>query len=566
VRTLAGSAPDVRPAADAGRTRALRWLRRAVGTAVAVAVLMFCYLRIAGTTPVVSDGAGNALQAWDMLHGNWLLSGWWATDVSFSTSALPLYAAVEAVAGLRPEIVHIAAAILYTLIVLLAAATARGRATGAEGWFRALVAVVILLAPEPGVGAYVLLGPPSHVSTIVALLLMLLLLDRAPRRWWVPVAAAVLLTLGIVGDPLILVVGALPLAAIFLTRAWLALHRSAATIRQLWYELALVAAAAAATIAAHLTEVLFHAAGGMQVNATPGQGTFGLVGVLPLAARNILSVFGADPGSIPAQLAGDPTGGTARPQDAVALACDVVHLAGVVLVAVALVLTLRGLVRSLGRRDRDNDPLSSLMAVAIVANALLFVTIFNVHDAYGGREVGPVLVLGAVLAGRELGPVLAGTGLTRAARGGLRPLVRPALAVLLAVNCLMLGIAAARPQAPPANLALTAWLRAHGLRDGLAGYWDATSVTLDSDGAVTVGAVIGSPIRSLAPYQWETDLRQFDPATHRATFLILSPYPVATRAVAIKAFGPAAGVYHFQDFVIMVWHKNLLRDLGPAAI
>jgi hypothetical protein len=71
---------------------------------------MFCYLRIAGTTQVNSDGAGLVWQAWAMLHGNVLLHGWWATDVSFYTTELPEYLAVTAVAGLRPEVVHICSA------------------------------------------------------------------------------------------------------------------------------------------------------------------------------------------------------------------------------------------------------------------------------------------------------------------------------------------------------------------------------------------------------------------------------------------------------------------------
>ena len=50
---------------------------------------MFCYLRIAGATRVNSDGAGLVLQASDMLHGNLLLHGWYATDVSFVTTELP---------------------------------------------------------------------------------------------------------------------------------------------------------------------------------------------------------------------------------------------------------------------------------------------------------------------------------------------------------------------------------------------------------------------------------------------------------------------------------------------
>ena len=60
---------------------------------------MWCYLRIAGTVPVNADGANDALAAWDMLHGNLLLHGWWAADVSFYTTELPEHMLVEAAAG-----------------------------------------------------------------------------------------------------------------------------------------------------------------------------------------------------------------------------------------------------------------------------------------------------------------------------------------------------------------------------------------------------------------------------------------------------------------------------------
>ena len=99
---------------------------------------------------MVSDGAANAMQAWDMMHGDPLLHGWYVTDVSFYTTELPQYMLVEAVAGLRPEVVHICAALTYTLLVLLAAVVARGRARGAEGAVRALLAVGVMLVPQPG--------------------------------------------------------------------------------------------------------------------------------------------------------------------------------------------------------------------------------------------------------------------------------------------------------------------------------------------------------------------------------------------------------------------------------
>jgi len=95
------------------------------GYAAAAVLLFFCYLRISGTQAVTSDGASNALQAWDMLHGNWLLHGWSLTDVSFYTTELPEYILVEMFRGLGPADVHISAAITYTLLVILAGLLAR---------------------------------------------------------------------------------------------------------------------------------------------------------------------------------------------------------------------------------------------------------------------------------------------------------------------------------------------------------------------------------------------------------------------------------------------------------
>src|SRR5580692_12650210 len=116
---MSGVKPERAATAAAGRGRA--WAPWVVGTALAAAVLMFCYLRVAGATQVNSDGAGLVLQASDMLHGNLLLHGWWDTDVSFITTELPEYMGVTAVMGVRPEVVHVCAALTYTLLVLLAA-------------------------------------------------------------------------------------------------------------------------------------------------------------------------------------------------------------------------------------------------------------------------------------------------------------------------------------------------------------------------------------------------------------------------------------------------------------
>jgi hypothetical protein len=570
---LASAERAAEPGAGGGQGRA--WLRRVGVTAGAAVVLMYCYLRIAGTVPVLSDGAANALMAREMLHGNLLLHGWWVTDVSFLTIELPQYALVIAAGGLHPEVVHICAAMTYTLLVLLAAYVARGRARGAEAVVRALVAAGIILAPEPGVASWVLLSSPDHVGTGVPLLLLLLLLDRARASWWVPVAAFAILAWGCVGDPLVEVVGALPLAVVCLARVALCLLRRRGTIRALRYELSLAAAALLSVLAAKAVALLIPALGGYQIN----QGTTGIIPLgevpanVPLVIRSVLALFGAD-------FQDAPTGGGR----AVNLAFAAVHLAGLALVLVAVATAAWGLAGSLvwlararsdGRADgfAVGDLVSDVIVVAIVVNVAAYLLAFRLSNIYSAHDMGPVLALGAALAGRQLGgPLARACGLgpgtadrTPATRGRLaRVAALPALVALLACYGAMLGFAAAQPQTPPANTALTGWLRQHGLSSGLSGYWEASTVTLESGGAITMGSIVSLRSGKLAPRHWEQDMRLYDPADHYASFVVLAPDSPFTGPDAVRTFGQPAGVYRFKSYTIMVWRKNLLPDLGPA--
>jgi hypothetical protein len=522
-----------RPWLLAGRRRRGR-LAWAGGTAAAIALLL-CYLRTAGTVPVLSDGAGNALQAWDMWHGNPLLHGWWVTDVSFYTTELPQYVLVEIMAGLRPEVVHICAAVTYTLLVLLAALVARGRARGGEGLVRALLAAGIMLAPQPGAPTWILMSSPDHVGTAVPLLVLLLLLDWAKPRWWVPAAAWALLAWSIVGDPLVLVIGVVPVAAVCLVRGCLIAWRAAP--RQAWQEFALAAAAILAGPAALVADRVIPALGGFSTN----KDIFALVPFsvmrhnLPLTGRSVLSLFGADVVGV---------------RGGVQTTFAYIHLVGVALVAAAVAAAGWRFARSLGSRAGQADLVAELLAVAVIGNVVAYIALFRLTNIYQAHEVGPCLALGAALAGRQFGGPL------------LRARLVPALAAGLACYAAMLGFAVTRTQTPPQNVTLAMWLTRHGLRDGIAGYWQSSSVTLDSGGRIGMGPVTPARSGRLAPRHWEADMRYFNPAAHNVNFLVLGPSGGVTQAEGTATFGRPARVYRYQDYTIMIWDENLLRKLG----
>src|ERR1700680_4767828 len=144
---------DAHPPRAAARRRPPRWAAAAAWTAAGL-ILFACYWRLSWTAVINSDGAGNALQAWDMLHGNLLLHGWKLSDVSFYTTELPEYMLVELAIGLGANVVHVAAAATYALVVVLAALLAKGSETGRAGLIRAAIAAGIMLAPQLGDGVY----------------------------------------------------------------------------------------------------------------------------------------------------------------------------------------------------------------------------------------------------------------------------------------------------------------------------------------------------------------------------------------------------------------------------
>jgi hypothetical protein len=509
-------------------------MRRAHVWAVAGLILFLCYWRLSRTALINSDGASNALQAWDMLHGNLLLHGWKLSDVSFYTTELPEYMLVELAFGLNADVVHVAGALTYTLVVLLAALLAKGSATGRAGLIRAAIAGGIAAVPELGDGVYTLLLSPDHVGTAVPVLVAWLILDRARPRWYVPVVIGGLLAWALVADTLVLYIGIMPLALVGAVRAYQGVVVERRPWSSQWYMLSLGAAALASVAAARLLAAALRAAGGYQVQ--PVGTRFADQAVLAshtwLWAETVLMLFGAD-------FFGQPF------RSAVTVAA-LLHLAGVGLAAWAVWIGARNFFR-----DRDLVP--ALLVAAVVINLAGFLLSTRLVNILSAREIAPVLPFGAVLAARLLSARLA------AAR--LMPLL---LAVLLGYIC-VLGYEVLQPPAPSPDQRLADWLVARHFRDGLAAYWQASVTTLSSQGRVQVSQVCGNGQRFTGG-QWEAQASWYDPARRYANFLVIgglsSSCDHATAAQARSVFGPPARTYHVAGYTVLAWDHNLLNRLG----
>ena len=535
-----GAAPAAQPETGRapGRRVSARRLLATAAVVLAVALLFLAYLRVSRTYPENSDESNDLLMAWDMLHGNVLLHGWYLSDVSFITTELPQYAVLVWLFGLHTDTAHIAAAMTYTLVVIFSVLLARGRVPRREARLRMLLTAGLMFAPQLGVGVFVLLLSLGHIGTAVPLLLTWLVIDRCPPRPWVPVLVGLLLTWVLIADPLVLLVGVVPLVAVCALRVSRDLARRQdtsvqAALRARWYELSLAVAAIAAQGLASLAGRLLHA----YIHPLAYQ----LAPVHTWArhawvtGKGLLVLFGAKPEGPPA-----------------AMAFALLHLAGVALVAWAVLRVAR-------RFLSWPDMISQILLVAMVLNVVAYVpsTLANATDL-NAREFAVVLPFGAVLAGRTLAASLQ-AGLRR------RPRAVALLAgALLACYAAGLGYAAAQPSVPPMNARLARFLAAHHLTSGIGGYWLSSVVTVGSDGAVTIRAVASLP---LAPYPWEAKSSWYDPGPNRANFLVTSNAPGffnhwQPKPAAQAALGRPVRTYHVGHYTVYVYDKNLLAELA----
>ncbi|MFY9776174.1 MAG: hypothetical protein WAK28_16560 [Trebonia sp.] len=526
-------APEVAAADDEQPPGArLLWAGALVAAAVA---LFWCYLLQSRTAAVNSDAAGMVLQGWDMMHGNVLLHGWFVADVSFSTFEIPIDGLVAVVHGLGPDVAHITAAIVYTLLVLSAALLARGTARGAEGIVRAVLAGGILVAPGYIPGTHVLLLAPDHTGIGVPILLTLLFIDRARERWWAVAGTVLLLVWAQVDDPLATYAAAVPIALVCLVRAALPSVRRR---RPGWYDAGL--AAAAVVVSVGLTRLAVHgisAAGGYQMHALKVRQSIpvSLWGEqVKLAVQNVLILFGAD-------FWEQPT--------AIRTAIAVLHLAG-------FLLALAGLLAGIACLFRSADRITQVLTVGTLV--VLVAATFATHMVLlqGAHDLAVVLPFGAVLAGRTVGSWLARRRLQRLA-------LTPVLTAVLAGYLAALGWAAAQPKLQAETQQLADWLVAHHLTDGLAKYWAASSTTLSSGGQVLV---VPTADLGKQPYTWVAKGSWYDPAASRATFVVAVPGPgnayAFPEAGVRQAFGKPAREYRVGQYVIMVWDKNLLLQVS----
>ena len=550
---------------ESRRRRRARWLWVSGSAGVAV-VLFVAYLRLSRTYAATSDGADQALQGWDMLHGNLLLHGWTMGDVTYYTTEIPEYALVEVFRGLRGDVVHIAGAATYTLLVLAAGLLARGRARGREGLVRLAVASGIMLAPQFGNATHLLLSQPDHLGTQLPLLLVFLMLDRAPRRWYVPVAAGVALAWVVIADRVAVLDAATaraglrcPCPAGGISPASAAGRKSLASQ---WFELSLVAASAVVR-RGHARRAADRRPA--RVPGHPGEvgdaGMRTIFRAIGVTLEGILNIYGADFVHLSNDAPFGPDLGGLPMAAGVALAA--VHLVGVAL-------AVWGLFRAFRYFFDPDDLVSPVLATAIVVNVAAYSVSIVSGGLFDAREILAVLPFGAVLAGRMVPGTLgrplaaaaqAGAGVRLGGRAGLLPGRARLRGRPVTGGGQRAGGHSVAGGAPPhqRDRHLRRGEPHHdGQRGPRRGQGSSVAVLRRCSAVLRVKGVLVRPrakLCQLHPDQQRRALRHDGGGPGIQIGLI------SGSAIAALHAGPPAHVYHYKTFTIMVWNHNLLDNL-----
>ncbi len=497
---------------------------RAALIVIGVIAAFFGYLAMAKTMPINADGASNALQAWEMLHGNPILRGWTVTDVSFYSTELVQYALIELIHGLGEDTFRIACAITYTLLVVLAAALAKGNATGLAALVRIGIALAIIAVPMAGIAYFVAFGGPNHLGTGVPLLLTWLVLDRAASRRWLPIVIGLMLAWGQIADPLVLFIGVLPLALISLYRAIRARE---------WKGLDAQLAVAAV------------------VSVPIGQGTLKLIAALGGFGAHAPPTDFAPPSKwlehlrLLTEVMAVNFGGYLPDMDSpLDYVVAILRLIGLALALAAVGVTLFSLLRK-----PSGDRVNQVLALAIAVNLAAFIASTLPTDLMSARQVSVVLPMGAALAGRVCS-------------GWFNPrrFAVPLAATLTLLAVVFVTSSFASPHLEPKR-EIAAWLSSKNLTHGLGGYWNSNDITLISSGDVLVAPVIGAD--EIKGYRWESRAQWYDPAIHDARFVILDTTRPGYGTVesALRQFGQPTERRDFGQFAVLVYDHNLLTDL-----
>lgn len=483
-----------------------------------------------------SDGATVILQGRAVLNGDLGLNHWALSLDSFWTVDVPFYVLGVAINGVGPALYHAMPAVIAGLLVGVGMVLARAGRTERLSYAGALTVFALLALPGLFLANFFVQGP-LHMGTTLWCLLAFLGLRRGRFGWGWGVAL-LFLTAGLLGDFQTVVLGVGPVVAAGVV-AGLRLRNARAALPAL-------SAGLGSLVAAEVVRKIMDRLGTYTIGAANQTATRAQM------IHNITNAFhwGAELMGLKAT-AGTPP-----------WARDL-HVLGALLVAVAVVVAvlsllwgiISGSTGAIGGKDWRID---DFLVLALGADFVMFLYLTPINNFNYSRYLTAAVVLGSILGGRLV---------TRWATGGSRHAgarfhLGPVIAGLTVVVTALFGIGFAHSMRGPVvkapSLALQRFLADHGLHRGIADYWDASSITVQSRNTIRIRPVVQDPNGRLGRYERQSSASWYQGVPFQ--FLLYNeavPTGNVTLATAEATWGHPAHVYDVGTYRVLVWPKPL---------
>ena len=496
----------------------------AITLLVGFGILLAVYLRLSYVEAKNSDDAAFILYAQDILAGNFVLRGWTLPADSLYLSVIPFYVVGELITSNAPLLLNLVPAIVHSLLVIVSVAIVWKELPSS---YRIVGVLIVLLVI--GFPSFLGAGTPTHsggdhTTSILLTMLSFYLLARDYNF----IVSAVPIILAAVGDPMVMVVGVLPIAMVA------AVHAIAGDT---WRSLRLGLFAISTAAVSRFLVWVIPAIGGF---SSPRQ-RITFVSLVKfkynfyLFWESLTDLFGAD----------------FFGRDAVSL-----ETGFVLLHVVTLLFVVCAIYKAVAMwRQSETGMFLEMLVAGVIVDVLAFLFSNMVVDArtLTARYLMPALIFSALIA-----------GMTWYRLNLPRKLIIYGTPLLIGFYSIAFAGQVFRPIAATPDSAIE-YLEGNGLTHGYGDYWAAAIITVLSRGKVEVRQVQLSAGRGrLVPYHWESSDRWYD--MNDARFLIFNPKDSlgVDTATGISTWGHPDEIETRDGFHILVWPDPINFNSAPT--
>lgn len=476
-------------------------------------LLSIFYCLTSWNVSIDSDSATIVLQANSILHSNFLLDGWSMSTGTYYTTDLIFYVVGILVFGISTKVIYVVTAVQYALMVVIASALSSKDKDGESSLFKFFLTFFVLGVPSVLLSNMVFSGP-MHIGGMVYVLVALysLVYMKGVCKWIVYLS---FLTLALIGDQFIIWIFVLPIVIVCILRIIVNDNRKR--------EFLIIGLSISAYILKMLVLMFFkfkEISSSNMLFATYDQ----IFSNLKLTVEGLLGIYGAN--------------FFGKPFSSMVTLITLVHLIIMLLVFFVIYKNIRsGIIKT--------DRMTQILIVGIVLNIAEYLFSNMAVNINTTRYLIPTLVYTAILFAKTV------HGYKLANQNKKLVISMMVVVLLISIPTLKFG------RSETTHDRLTKFLADNNLKYGYGSYFNASTITLRSGGAVSVRPVITDGT-TYSRFDWLSDINWYNDYSN---FLVFDQtnWGNINLENAVAVFGEPATSYQFENLNILVWDKDLSK-------